>query len=246
MPFTPAHPAVVLFLLKSRKFSATGLVIGSMAPDFEYFFKMSVGTRYSHPLAGMFYFDVPVSLLLALVFHSLIKGPLIDNLPAIVRARLQLLRHSDFVTYLKNHVLVFVWSSLLASFLHIVWDAFTHGDGYFVEGLPQIYEGVIVPFDGARYPLWYALQYISTWLGLLIIAIYFFRIPPRAEGSSRVSAVYWLGILVITTIVMWIRFGTMISTAQLGNFVVSFVSAVSVGLLLMGIGFKFTNRITRG
>jgi hypothetical protein len=42
MPFTFAHPAIVLPLkhLPKRWYSLTGLIIGSMTPDFEYFIRM--------------------------------------------------------------------------------------------------------------------------------------------------------------------------------------------------------------
>jgi hypothetical protein len=70
MPFTPAHPAIVLPLIRSRYFSATGLIIGSLSPDFEYFFKMSVDSIYSHSKVGLFYFDLPVTIVLALLFQS--------------------------------------------------------------------------------------------------------------------------------------------------------------------------------
>ena len=56
MPFTPAHPAIVLPLIRSRYFSATGLIIGSLSPDFEYFFKMSVDSIYSHSKGGIILF----------------------------------------------------------------------------------------------------------------------------------------------------------------------------------------------
>ncbi len=40
MPFTFAHPAAVLpFMKKQSKYiSVTALILGSMAPDFEYFY----------------------------------------------------------------------------------------------------------------------------------------------------------------------------------------------------------------
>ena len=68
MPFTLAHPAIVLPLAaKKLRMSATGLVIGSMVPDFEYFIRMRTESKYSHTLAGLFWFDLPLGLLLCFV-----------------------------------------------------------------------------------------------------------------------------------------------------------------------------------
>ena len=54
MPFTFSHPAIVLPLkyLPKKWFSFTGLIIGSMTPDFEYFLRMKVKSDYSHTLNG--------------------------------------------------------------------------------------------------------------------------------------------------------------------------------------------------
>src|SRR5690242_2559034 len=110
MPFTPAHPAIVLPLLRKRWVSATGLVIGSLSPDFEYFFKVSVESQHSHTLAGLFYFDLPVTLLLALLFHEVVKRNLIHNLPTFFQRRLQDLLHLDFRKFLATHWLIFIFS----------------------------------------------------------------------------------------------------------------------------------------
>ncbi|MDF2679050.1 MAG: hypothetical protein K0R47_240 [Brevibacillus sp.] len=68
MPFTFAHPAIVLPLRESRSFHFPALIIGSMAPDFEYFFRMQAYSAYSHTILGVFYMDVPLVIGLWLLF----------------------------------------------------------------------------------------------------------------------------------------------------------------------------------
>ena len=53
MPFTPAHTALVLPFIQKRYLSATGLIAGSVAPDFEYFFKMSTNGVHGHTIPGL-------------------------------------------------------------------------------------------------------------------------------------------------------------------------------------------------
>ena len=98
MPFTPAHPAIVLPFLKIKpeRVSATALVIGSIAPDFEYFFKMSVSGQHSHTLLGILYFDIPVTIGLAFLFHGVVKRNLIANLPAFFQYRFQPILQLEF------------------------------------------------------------------------------------------------------------------------------------------------------
>src|SRR6187549_1453109 len=131
MPFTPAHTAIVLPFIKlnRRFFSATGLIVGSVTPDFEYFFKMSVSGEHSHTIPGLFYFDLPVGFFLALVFHEVVKKRFIRNLPSGLQTRLQPLGSIDFVQYIRSNTFVFIFSVLLGSASHILWDAFTHYNG---------------------------------------------------------------------------------------------------------------------
>ncbi len=71
MPFTFSHPAIVLpfGLIGQRYFSMTALIIGSMTPDFEYFLRLRVRSDFSHTLFGVFWFDLPLGIVLCFVFH---------------------------------------------------------------------------------------------------------------------------------------------------------------------------------
>ena len=238
MPFTPAHSAIVLPLIKSKRFSATGLIIGSMVPDFEYFFKMSVNSRFSHTLGGLFYFGIPVTIFLALLFHEVVKKNLIDNLPAIVQQRLQPLRQFQFIPYFRTHYLVFMISALVGAGSHIGWDAFTHADGYFVAELPFVYKGAVVPLDGARYPLWYALQHISTWVGLAVLVVYLAVQPATRQSIAKPSIWYWLCVIGIGLLVVMLRFQFNFDKAFLGDLVVSSISATTLAMIVLGLTWK--------
>jgi hypothetical protein len=89
MPFAFSHPAVILplRLLPNRYYSLTGLVAGGMAPDFEYFIRMNLGSIYSHTLAGIFYFDIPVGIAICFIFHDVVRDGLIDHLLVTLQQR---------------------------------------------------------------------------------------------------------------------------------------------------------------
>jgi hypothetical protein len=241
MPFTPAHVSMVLPLLriKPQHVSATALVIGSMAPDFEYFLKMSVSGVYGHTLLGIFYFDVPIAIVLALLFHGLIKKNLISNLPAFFQYRFHDLVSLDFRAHLKSHYWVVIISAGIGSFTHIIWDAFTHNDGFFVQRI-SLYKYVYIPFNGVRYPLFYALQHLSTMVGLSILIWYICLMKPHEKILvSRPSFGYWALVLLISCGVVFLRFSFNRQSLNLGNFVVSSISAILVALLLSGfVKFK--------
>jgi Domain of unknown function (DUF4184) len=49
---------------------------------------MKMQSDYSHTLGGLFWFDLPLGLLLAFIFHTIVRNMLDDNLPAVLRSLL--------------------------------------------------------------------------------------------------------------------------------------------------------------
>ena len=92
MPFTFCNPAIILPLAKinRNRISATGLILGSMSPDFEYFIKMRMEKIHGHSFWGLFYFDLPLTLLLCFVFHLFVRDSLIEHLPQPIRRNYRL------------------------------------------------------------------------------------------------------------------------------------------------------------
>jgi len=233
MPFTPAHTALVLPFLRQRWFSATGLIIGSIAPDFEYFLKMSVNGVHGHTLPGIFYFDLPVSVALAFLFHECVKQNFINNLPAFLQQWLAPLKALRFRDYMRTHWFVFLLSAAFGSLSHIFWDSFTHEDGLFVQLLP-VYDDTVVPFEGVRYPLFYALQHISTFAGLFIVIFYILRMPSLETRVVSPAIGYWLLIALVVAAVLVFRFYWLPETFKLGNIVVSSITACCIALIVAG------------
>lgn len=233
MPFTPAHPAIVLPFIKRKYFSATGLIVGSVSPDFEYFFKASVSGVHGHTLPGIFYFDLPVAVFVSFVFHLLVKESLINNLPGFLQSRLQPLLLLNFTDFIRKHYLVFLGSVILGASSHIFWDGFTHNGKFFVEYLP-IYKGTYVPFQGVNYPLWYALQHISTVVGGIILAIYIYCLP--VSSSQKVTEprlVYWVVLIAMALVLFVLRFTIFSTKFDLGNAVVTSISALLLAMCLI-------------
>ncbi len=104
MPFTFSHPAIVLPLnyLPKKWFSLTGLVIGSLTPDFEYFIRMKIKSEYSHTLEGLFWFDLPLGVLLAFIFHNIVRNNFYNNLPLFFKSRFSVLNRLIGIPILKR------------------------------------------------------------------------------------------------------------------------------------------------
>jgi hypothetical protein len=134
MPFTFSHPALVLpaRLLPKWTYSMTGLIVGSITPDFEYFIRMNVISIYSHTLWGLLYFDLPVAIAITFIFHDNVRDNLINNLPKSVQSRFTYLKSFDWNSTFRKTWPIVILSIIIGSASHIFWDDFTHVSGYFV------------------------------------------------------------------------------------------------------------------
>lgn len=235
MPFTLSHSAAVVPLLRSRNFSATGLIIGSMAPDFEYFFRMNVKGIYGHTLPGIFYFDLPVAFLLAFLFHGIAKKNLIDSLPYFLQSRFREARDCDFFSYLKDHKMIFIWSAILGTVTHIIWDGFTHHKQFGVQALPMIYEGRTVGFMGVDYPLWYVLQHVSTYVGGAILIVYVLRMKPVAGILYKPVIGYWILLILMVATITCVRMQFNYGNLWYVVLAITLCSAFCISITILGL-----------
>lgn len=225
MPFTLAHSAIVLPLVRNRNFSATALIAGSFAPDFEYFLRMSVHGTHGHTLPGIFYFDIPLVIAMSLVFHQLVKKNLISNLPLFLQSRFQACLQLDFLSYLRTNWALFLASAIVGSFSHIFWDSFTHATGYFARSL-AFSQHSFQFFNSPNYPFYYGLQLLSTMSGMIILVIYITLMKPSAARLTYPSIAYWAFIAMGTLLTIFVRFSVKSIDFNIGNFVVTAIAGL--------------------
>ena len=168
MPFTPAHPAI-LFPFKwvnAKYYSLTALVIGCIVPDFEYFIFLSSGAWISHTLRGIFTFDLPLCFILGFVWHSFLKITFMDLFPNFRFKSKNVLKNEGRISSPKQFV-VFFTSALIGIITHLVWDSFSHSNGYMAHRIPILLEEM--NFFGHPVRWCYILWYVSTIVGLLVV-----------------------------------------------------------------------------
>jgi hypothetical protein len=185
VPFTLSHAAAALPFRRSR-LVPSALLIGTFAPDLEYFIRLQAGGGWGHTLAGAFALDLPLGLVALWVFHRLVKVPLVYLLRDGVRARLtdQL---APFRFGPSRRFLHIVLSMLVGIATHLVWDAFTHRDYGIVNHLPFLLRPYRLPLVG-----WYSgygvLQVVSSILGLALLAVWCRRWYRRAQPDPHIPA----------------------------------------------------------
>ncbi|WP_179137273.1 DUF4184 family protein [Candidatus Entotheonella palauensis] len=191
MPFTLAHPAAVIPLCRRLHYpgAMSALVIGSMAPDFVYWLPLPIYREMSHRIPALFTFCLPADFSLFLLYHILIKPPILALLP---RAILMRLPQPQPIPWHLRHIILVLLAVLLGATTHITWDAFTHRDTLVTRLLPFL-ETPLWTGNGYVLYLYKLLQHASTLVGFGVLAIFVWRwyqrTPPRDNlGSSGLAA----------------------------------------------------------
>ena len=234
MPFTFSHPAIVLPLTKARlKLSATGLIIGSMIPDFEYFIRMRDRSRYSHTLTGIFWFDIPLALLVCFLYHLVVRNSLFDNLPSFLKERVSVYKGFDWTGYFLNHWAIVLVSITIGAASHIVWDGVTHNTMFYVNqaDLSTMMKIGRINLAGYRF-----LQLASTVAGGLVVLYSIFALRRIHQPKAKINYWYWALVWFITFSATFLRFAKDHFNFHYYNLyrvaAVSFISCFMIGLIL--------------
>ena len=235
MPFTFSHPAIILPLVKiSRKwFSLTGLVIGSLVPDFEYFIRMRMDSRISHTPAGLFLFDLPLGLLLTFVFHNVVRNRLYDNLPLLLQRRVFQYKAFSWNAYFIQHWWMVALSILIGAVSHLFWDGFTHNHAFFVELFPAL--RINLDIIGRPTPLYRVLQHISSFVGGLVDGLSVLRMPEVKMTTGYGNPNYWIIVFSIAGFISVLRLSFPLDQKIFPQVIVTVISATLIALVAASV-----------
>ncbi|WP_053375806.1 DUF4184 family protein [Paenibacillus sp. FJAT-27812] len=208
MPFTLSHPLFAAPLKKGiPSLSLTGLILGSMAPDLEYFIAMQPFRSIGHSFSGFFLLALPICVALAFAFHRIIKPALPAMLP---NAR----GVNQFAAYLNRpwkmattaERLFFLLSLFIGFYSHVFLDHFTHSSGYFVLRLPVLQSMIFGDH------VYHILQLSLSVLGAFVPCLYFMysylnwykkRDRNKKHNNSRGFYLQW-GLAISITFVLFL------------------------------------------
>lgn len=241
MPFTFSHPALILPLtyLPQKWFSLTGLIIGSITPDFEYFIRMKIQSDYSHTIGGLFWFNLPLGIILAFLFHNVVRNTLFNNLPEILKSRLSKFKSFKWKSYFKSNWIVVLVSIFTGAASHILWDSFTHDHGYFVEKIPALSSQVSIL--GFQVPILKILQHSSTLIGGIIVLYAFYKIPKEEINRTKINVKYWGIIVILSFGIIAARLIGGLDYKLFGHLIVTFISAILISIIVSSLIFRNEN-----
>lgn len=226
MPFTFSHPAAVLPLhfLDRKRLSVTALVIGSMTPDFEYFFNFKQESTYSHTWLGILWFDLPIAILLFYLYTNAVKDELIDHLPTFLYRRFARCKSWQRKSYSLNAYFKVLSSLLIGITSHLIWDRLTHKSVRLIANQTEYYQ---------------FLWDLNSLIGFIMISFLVWRTAKSKIVNNRDIFFYWFFILSINLCVVVIR---VTQTTSLSNLGVGTISGFLMGLLIISAINKLRNK----
>lgn len=207
MPFTLSHPAAVLPLrrLWHCHFDFSALVIGSLTPDFGYYIQRFDVASLAHSFIGSFFICLPFGILLLVAFH-LTRRSVCFLLPSPHRQALMPLCSSSRSFNFRRLALILL-CLLIGAWSHIVWDSFTHENGWFVERVDWLHRPLFA-ISGISFPAYYVLQQLSTIAGCVILVVTYLFWLRRLESYNLTEPandswryILWIAIIVIASLI---------------------------------------------
>jgi hypothetical protein len=236
MPFTLAHPAAVLPLRRycPRLLSFPALIMGSMSPDVGYCFGRLNADRLSHQWIEGLGFCLPVGLLM-LGFLYYLRSPVVRLLPERYQeAFLPLCRRplgSLFIVVIS--LVIGVWS-------HLLWDSFTHNDGWFVEHLALL-QSPVASVAGRTVRVCHLLWYGFSFAGIVWLFLVYEKWKQTAGGGALGgSGTKLRDAIVLAVVVLPIEVMHHLMRSRLGLYLVAgfsllvVISGVVLGIMRTG------------
>ena len=259
MPFTLSHAAAALPFRKLKPVWPA-LVMGTFAPDLQYFILLSHEDRSGHRFPDLLLFTLPVAVVTLWSFESIVKKPVIELLPSGIQRRLQdKLEPLPFRGW-KQFGSIVLWICVGIA-THLIWDQFTHSHSWLPSQWTWLKTSVSVPFLHPM-TLMTILQHVSTVLGLAILFVWLLAWYRRTAslpiadsrefpGLVKVAIVFSMGavaLLIGYPLAIFKLVDRPLAISRLTIFATIFVAATfvfSAELLVYALAFRLATRSRR-
>lgn len=241
MPFTFSHPAAILPLhyFSRKKLSITGLIAGSLVPDFEYFVRDFHKSFYSHTWPGLFYIDVPAGLLLCFLYHLLIRDPFYNNAPYFLKRKLANFQPLNWMNWFRKNWQIVLLSLLLGTASHLVWDKLTHHTVPMVQSASG-FNKFVTPKD--RNMTYFLFWDINSLIGGFLVLCSIWWLPSKRIMPNKHTSPYWI-CFGACTLVLFLVQAPAIKEPILDNVVIALINGLLLSILLTSV--VFTIRLRR-
>jgi hypothetical protein len=186
VPFTPAHPAAILPLLRRGRWVGAGLLTGSIAPDLPTYLPLGLTHEQTHPLTAILWPDGLLAIGALIVWWGPLRPALMSLWPAAAaRCGTPSWRDPRIWRTRASAAQWLGWlalSELVGLATHLLWDGFTHRDGYFAEHWSLLDRSI----DG--HPIFNLLQFWCSVVGMAVVAAYLVVEWRRRSGMAAAAS----------------------------------------------------------
>lgn len=241
MPFTISHAAAVLPLhrLSRHRLPLSALMVGSMAPDFGYFFSHEASRQFTHSFTSVITFSLPAGLAIWLFYVAMLEKTTITLLTDRWHTRFA---HTDAIT--PSLVLRAGIAIILGALTHVLWDAFTHRGTFATDAFPVL----LGTTPGLPWlTIYHLLHALSSVVGLAILIAWARRLhrqpakslirPYRISDRARSASIGFLGVAsLLGGLIDWLPYRYSHYTAQLFALAVGVLSGLFIAWCCVAIG----------
>ena len=251
MPFTVSHAAAVLPLHRwtGHRLPLTALMIGSMAPDFGYFFSHDASRQLTHSVVGLFIFSLPTGLFVWLFYVAILEKATITLLSDRWHTRFA---HTDAIT--PALIARAGLAILLGAATHLAWDDFTHRLTWSTAHFPFL-RGPTPGFSWL--PVYHLLHGVSSVVGLVILWTWAHRLhrqparslirPYRISERLRIGSLWLIAAAsVVIAMLDWLPYRHRRYDAQFFYAAIGLMSGFFIAWCCVALTLWFHHRRTRG
>ncbi len=186
---------------------------------------------HSHDFLAIFYFNIPLTILLYFIFQFVVKVPLINNSTSFFYNRFDRLKRQNLDLLSYKNLLIVLLSAGIGNLSHILWDSFTHKEGLFEGYLPYLLESVNLLNKDV-----YLFQLLQTWSSITggIYIIYFiYKMPIKVVEVKSNFTQFWITAVSISFLIIYLR-----DCQNASQFIATSISSGIIGLIFSSLFFK--------
>jgi len=251
MPFTFSHIGYILPIKHKwkNKLSSTGLILGSLAPDYDILFRLTNFRfhLFQYNIITILLIIFPLALLSSFMFHFFCRNIIIEHLSQVLKDKYAPLRTFQFCKYFKKNYVYISASVIIAILIHLCLDYMCHFiDAYRVKIfiLDQTESKKAANF--AYLFSIYSLPVLFSIAGFYLIYLYEFRDISLQDIFliSKPDTVFWIIVTIITFLLTFIKlYLTKIDTDfYIDYIIISFTSSALLSLFTTCLLFYLLKR----
>lgn len=193
------------------KFSISGLVFGSLAPDYDILFRLTKIRFhiFQYDLKTIIFLIFPLALISAFAFHLFCRNIIIDNLPLVYQQQYRKYTSFNFISYFKAHFLRVTISIIFAILLHLFLDFLCHClNAYYIKMFILYLTNNTVMANFSYILGIYGLPILFSINGFYLIYKYEFHNPLVLKNLilNKKQMLFWLILLLFTILFSILKF----------------------------------------